>query len=154
MHDYYLSRAVAVAVDNVNEGGGPYGAIVVKENRIVAESGNRVTRNLDPTAHAEIMAIRMACRKLNDFQLTGCVLYCSCEPCPMCLGAIYWARLDRVFYACNRDDAASADFDDRFIYEQLALPSSARSIPIRQLWLPEAGKPFRIWQGKTDKTAY
>ena len=154
MHEYYLSRAVAVAVDNVNEGGGPYGAVVVKENRIIAESGNRVTENLDPTAHAEIMAIRMACRKQNDFQLKGCVLYCSCEPCPMCLGAIYWARLDQVFYACSRDDAASADFDDRFIYDQLALPSTARSIPMRQLWFPEADRPFEMWQEKNDKIPY
>jgi guanine deaminase len=120
MHEQFLQRAVDLACRNVTEGnGGPYGALIVKDGRLVAKSGNRVTSTLDPTAHAEIVSIREACRKLNDFRLSGCVLYTSCEPCPMCLGAVYWARLEAVYYASSRLDAAAAGFDDGFIFDEL-----------------------------------
>jgi guanine deaminase len=154
MDELFLQRAVEVAVDNVKIGGGPYGAVIVKDGRLIASSGNRVTQNLDPTAHAEIMAIRMACRELNDFQLKGCVLYTSCEPCPMCLGAIYWARLDKVYFACNRYDAAAADFDDSFIYDEISISPLERKIAMVQLSLPDALLPFQIWGEKSDKILY
>ncbi len=115
-------------LDNVSSGqGGPYGAIIVKDNKLIAASGNMVTSTLDPTAHAEIVAIRQACKKLNDFQLHDCILYTSCEPCPMCLGAIYWARLEKVYFACSRLDAAAANFDDSFIYDEISVLPSERT---------------------------
>ncbi|MGZ8188652.1 MAG: nucleoside deaminase [Methylosarcina sp.] len=154
MDEMFLQRAVEVAVDNVKIGGGPYGAVIVKDGSLIASSGNRVTQNLDPTAHAEIMAIRLACRELNDFQLKGCILYTSCEPCPMCLGAIYWARLDKVYFACNRYDAAAADFDDSFIYDEISVSPLERKIAMMQLSLPDALLPFRIWAEKSDKIPY
>lgn len=155
MHEQFLRQAVDLAGDNVRTGqGGPYGAIIVKNNHVLSACGNQVTRLLDPTAHAEILAIRMACEKLNDFQLTGCVLYTSCEPCPMCLGAIYWARLEKVYYACSREDAAEADFDDSFIYDQIAVSPSKRSIAMLHLELPNACRPFEIWKEYSDKTPY
>ncbi|MGR8980005.1 MAG: nucleoside deaminase [Gammaproteobacteria bacterium] len=155
MNKKFLQMAVDIAVENVSTGqGGPYGAVVVKDNRPIASSGNRVTHDLDPTAHAEIMAIRQACRKLTDFQLTGCILYTNCEPCPMCLGAIYWARLDRVYFACDRLVAAEAHFDDCFIYDEIEITPSERSIPMLQLDLPNARQPFQIWADKADKVLY
>lgn len=154
MDELFLRRAVDVAVENVKIGGGPYGAVIVRDGVLVASSGNRVTQDLDPTAHAEIMAIRLACRQLNDFQLKGCVLYTSCEPCPMCLGAIYWARLDKVYYACNRDDAAAADFDDSFIYDEISVSPLERKIAMVQLSLPDARLPFQAWSEKNDKIPY
>ena len=155
MHEAFLQRSVDIASDGVRFGqGGPYGAVIVKDGRIIAESGNLVTQRLDPTAHAEISAIRQACLSLQSFQLVGCTLYCSCEPCPMCLGAIYWSRLDRVFFACSRDDAADAGFDDKFIYEQLDLAPVQRSIVMTQLEIPEAALPFRLWRQKVDKVFY
>lgn len=155
MDEKFLQLAIDVAIDNVRTGqGGPYGAVIVKDNSPIAYSGNRVTQTLDPTAHAEIIAIRQACRKLNDIQLNGCILYTSCEPCPMCLGAIYWARLDKVYFACNRHDAAAADFDDSFIYDEIAIAPSERSIPMLHLILPSAGLPFQVWAEKTDKVPY
>lgn len=155
MNEKFLQQAIDVAMDNVRTGqGGPYGAVIVKDNIPIAYSGNRVTQNLDPTAHAEIMAIRLACQKLNDFQLNGCLLYTSCEPCPMCLGAIYWARLDKVYFACNRHDAAAADFDDNFIYDEIALAPSERSIAMLHLNLPDALLPFQLWAEKSDKVPY
>ena len=154
MDELFLRRAVDVAVENVKIGGGPYGAVIVRDGVPVASSGNRVTQDLDPTAHAEIMAIRLACRQLNDFQLKGCVLYTRCEPCPMCLGAIYWARLDKVYYACNRDDAAAADFDDSFIYDEISVSPLERKIAMVQLSLPDVRLPFQAWSEKNDKIPY
>ncbi|OYV22480.1 MAG: guaD [Methylococcaceae bacterium NSO1] len=150
-----MQQAIVLAADNVKSGqGGPYGAIIVKDNQLIAASGNMVTSTLDPTAHAEIVAIRLACIKLNDFQLHNCILYTSCEPCPMCLGAIYWARLAKVYYACSRFDAAAANFDDSFIYDEILVPPSERSIAMLHLNLPNALQPFNIWAEKSDRVAY
>ncbi len=155
MHEEFLQQAIDLAVENASSGqGGPYGAIIVKDNQLIAASGNRVTSNIDPTAHAEVMAIRLACKKLNDFQLHGCILYSSCEPCPMCLGAIYWARLKKVFFACSRHDAAAANFDDSFIYDEISVLPHERSIAMLHLNLPNALQPFNIWAEKTDKVVY
>jgi len=148
-HDQFLQRAIDLASTNVrSNNGGPYGAVVVKKGEIIAESGNRVTSDLDPTAHAEILTIRLACKVLNDFRLTGCTLYSSCEPCPMCLGAIYWARLKKVYFACDRQDAAQAGFDDHFIYEEILLHPEKRQIPMLHVELPDAQKPFHDWNEK------
>jgi guanine deaminase len=155
MHEQFLRQSIDLAADNVKTGqGGPYGAIIVKNNRVVSACGNQVTRSLDPTAHAEIRAIRMACKMLNDFQLTGCVLYTSCEPCPMCLGAIYWARLEKVYYACSREDAAAANFDDSFIYDEIAVSPPQRRIAMLQLELPNGCEPFEIWKQYAGKVPY
>ncbi|MDD5268670.1 MAG: nucleoside deaminase [Methylococcales bacterium] len=155
MHEEFLLQAIALAVDNVKSGqGGPYGAIIVKERQLISASGNKVTSTLDPTAHAEISAIRLACLKLNDFQLHDCILYTSCEPCPMCLGAIYWARLAKVYYACSRHDAAAANFDDSFIYDEILVAPLERSIAMQHLNLPDAMQPFKLWNEKMDKVIY
>lgn len=154
MHTSFLQQAVELACDNVANGGGPFGALIVKDARVIATSGNRVIPNLDPTAHAEIMAIRSACQHLADFQLTDCILYTSCEPCPMCLGAIYWARLKEVYFACNRFDAAEAGFDDSFIYDEIAKQPKDRQIVMRSLELADAGSPFEKWNRLSDKTRY
>jgi len=134
--------------------GGPFGAVVVRHGKIVARGWNCVTSANDPTAHAEVSAIREACRKLKTFQLTDCELYTSCEPCPMCLSAIYWARLNKVYYANTRRDAAKIDFDDDLIYREVAKPVSKRLIPMKQLLRPEAGKVFAEWKTKADKIRY
>ncbi|PKM10246.1 MAG: tRNA-specific adenosine deaminase [Gammaproteobacteria bacterium HGW-Gammaproteobacteria-10] len=155
MHEQFLQLAVGLANNSVNTGeGGPYGAVITKDGEIIAACTNKVTRRLDPTAHAEVMAIREACRKLNDFQLQACTLYTSCEPCPMCLGAIYWARLERVYFACSRQDAAAAGFDDSFIYDEIPLAPAERSIPMLRLNLDDACKPFELWHDKADKIPY
>ncbi len=155
MHETFLRQAIGLAAENVASGeGGPYGAVVVKNNRVITASANKVTSALDPTAHAEILAIRAACKELNDYQLTGCILYTSCEPCPMCLGAIYWSRLERVYFACNRFDAATANFDDSFIYDEIAIPPQNRKIPMLQIALPDATAPFDIWNRKIDRLLY
>ncbi|MBS3954252.1 MAG: nucleoside deaminase [Methylomicrobium sp.] len=155
MHETYLKQAIALACENVDSGaGGPYGAVIVKDGVVIAASGNKVTQNLDPSAHAEIMAIRIACRHLGSFKLQGCTLYSSCEPCPMCLGAIYWARIEHVFFACNRFDAAKAGFDDSFIYEQIPLEPSIRSIPMLNIDMEEAETPFKLWNKATNKILY
>jgi guanine deaminase len=155
MHEGYLQQAIILASENVDTGeGGPYGAIIVKNNQVIAASGNKVTRELDPTAHAEVMAIRKACLYLNNFQLSGCVLYSSCEPCPMCLGAIYWARLDAVYYACSRFDAAEAKFDDSFIYDEINISPMQRQIPMKHINLADALKPFATWSLKLNKIPY
>ncbi len=137
-----------------NNEGGPFGCIIVKDDKIVGKGNNKVTSNNDPTAHAEVTAIRDACKNLETFQLTGCILYTSCEPCPMCLGAIYWARPDKVFYACNQVDAAKIGFDDAFIYKEIPLPLDKRSIPFEQINRKEALKAFDFWQEKEDKISY
>jgi tRNA(Arg) A34 adenosine deaminase TadA len=150
-----MRLAIDLAIENVESGsGGPFGAAVVKDDELVATGVNMVTTTHDPTAHAEVVAIREACRKLGDFQLSGCELYTSCEPCPMCLGAIYWARLERYFFAGTRCHAAQAGFDDEFIYREVDLPPHARSIP-GELLLPEAGtQAFARWLASASKISY
>ena len=154
MHRHFLQQAVDLASENVWDGGGPFGAIIVKDQQIIAASGNRVTPNLDPTAHAEIMAIRAACHHLNDYQLSDCTLYTSCEPCPMCLGAIYWARLATVYFACNRFDASQAGFDDSFIYDEIPKQPAERNIAMHYIQLSSADKPFREWDRLESKIRY
>lgn len=154
MHSHFLQQAVKLASQNVADGGGPFGAIIVRDKKIIAASGNRVTPNLDPTAHAEVMAIRSACRQLGDFQLNDCTLYTSCEPCPMCLGAIYWARLAMVYYACNRFDASRAGFDDSFIYDEIPKQPAERSIAMHYIELSSAGQPFQEWDKLDNKIRY
>lgn len=153
--DAFMARAIQLSLTMMRANkGGPFGAVVVKNGRIIAEGFNRVTSENDPTAHAEVVAIRRACRKLKTFQLTGCVLYTSCEPCPMCLGAIYWARPDCVWYANTRKDAAGIGFDDDFIYQELKRPLPKRNLPIRQIMRNEALLVFKEWKEKTDKVKY
>ena len=143
----FLRRAIELAYDNARSGaGGPYGAVIAIEDEVLYEAANQVTARNDPTAHAEIVAIRGACHKLGNFQLHDAVLYSSCEPCPMCLGAIYWARLAAVYYACDRFDAAAAGFDDRFIYDEIAASPAARRIPMQRIALTERDRPFLAWQ--------
>lgn len=150
----FLRHAIRLATQNVEaREGGPFGAVVVREGRVVATGVNRVTAMNDPTAHAEMMAVREACRVLGDFQLTGCEIYCSSEPCPMCMGAIYWARAERIYYAATRVDAAAIGFDDQFIYDELAMDIAGRSIPAQRLLAEEALTPFEHWtaqQGRVD----
>lgn len=150
----YLKQAIDIAKQNIEKGGGPFGAIIVKDNEVVALCGNSVTNDNDPTAHAEVNCIRQACKKLNTFDLSGCVIYSSCEPCPMCLSAIYWARLDRLVYAATRQDAAGAGFDDEFIYKEIPLENSQRSMECNHLSLECSCDPFEIWNSKSDKTEY
>ena len=155
MHREFLQQAIALAKHNVLEArGGPFGALIVKEQQIIAAAGNQVTATLDPTAHAEIRAIREACLLLGDFQLKGCVLYSSCEPCPMCLGAIYWARLQAVYFACGRQDAALAGFDDSLIYSEINLAPTQRKITMQQLETVDALSPFSTWQAHNAKVCY
>ena len=155
MQNQFMQRAIHLALENVNaRGGGPFGAVVVRENIILAEGTNLVTSILDPTAHAEIMAIRDACRAAASFQLTGCEIYTSCEPCPMCLGAIYWARPERVYYACTRADAAAAGFDDAYIYDQLQVPLEKRSIPMLEMMRAEAQTAFEAWRKLAGRVGY
>jgi guanine deaminase len=155
MSPEFMRRAIALALENVRTGrGGPFAALVVKDGAVVAEGANCVTSANDPTAHAEVVAIREACHKLGDFQLSGCDLYTTCEPCPMCLGAIYWARPARVFYACVAADAAAVGFDDAFIYDELKVPLVARRIPMRQLLRDESLEIFSAWKSTEKKTPY
>lgn len=150
-----MARAIALAVENVRSGrGGPFAAVVVRDDDVLAEGCNLVTSTNDPTAHAEVVAIREACRKLGVFQLTGCELFTSCEPCPMCMGAIYWARPARVWFAATREDAAAAGFDDSFIYDQLSTPRSQRAIPMSGILRDQALAIFREWRAKPDKILY
>ncbi len=150
-----MARAIQLSLENVNSGrGGPFGAVVVKDNEIISEGANRVTLANDATAHAEIVAIREACKKLNAFHLQSCEIYASCEPCPMCLGAIYWARLSRIYFANVDADAARIGFDDSLIYRELAQPHSQRKIPMTQMMREEALAAFRAWENKADKIAY
>lgn len=154
-HEYFMRRAIELSRRNVLEGnGGPFAALVVKNGVLIAEGTNLVTSTNDPTAHAEIVAIRRACQILGSFQLTGCDIYTSCEPCPMCLGALYWARPSRIFYATTRADAAQAGFDDSFIYDEVAKPLHMRSIPMIQLLREEAHIAFEEWKRKEDKIPY
>ena len=149
-----MREAIRLADESVKRGGGPFGAVIVKDGEIIAGGSNSVTINNDPTAHAEVSTIREACRKLGTFDLTGCTIYTSCEPCPMCLGAIFWARIDRIFYGNNRKDARDIGFADDFIYEELARPFEDRSVPIKPLLTDEAYSSFQAWTDKEDKTEY
>ncbi|EON78238.1 guanine deaminase [Lunatimonas lonarensis] len=150
-----MSAAIALAQYGMQHGqGGPFGCVIVKDGRIVGKGYNSVLSTNDPTAHAEVMAIRDACKSLGSFQLTGCDLYTSCEPCPMCLGAIYWARPDRVFYACTKEEAAEAGFDDAFIYKELDRAPTERKIPFIPLRIEASDKPFQDWKEKENRTNY
>ena len=150
-----MARAIQLSIENVQSGsGGPFGAVVVKDGAVIAEGANRVTLTNDPTAHAEMLAIRGACAKLGAFNLQGCEIYASCEPCPMCLGAIYWARLSRIYFANAGSDAARIGFDDSLIYRELAQPPSQRKIPMIQMMREEAVSAFRAWENKADKIGY
>ena len=154
MNHSLVKQVIELAVDSVRRDGGPFAALVVKDGVVIATGTNRVTRTHDPTAHAEMVAIREACRVLGDFRLTGCDVYSSCEPCPMCLGALFWARPARVFFAASQADAGAAGFDDSFIYRQIALAPSERSLPMIQVADEGACRPFEEWGRKTDKREY
>ena len=149
-----MREAIRLANESVNRGGGPFGSVIVKDGEIVAGSSNSVTIDNDPTAHAEVNTIREACRRLGTFDLSGCTIYTSCEPCPMCLGAIYWARIGRIFYGSTRKDARDIQFADDFIYEELERPMDSRTVPIIPLLRDEALTTFRLWSEKADKTEY
>ena len=149
-----MRRAIKLSADSVANGGGPFGAVIVSDGEIVAEGSNGVTILNDPTAHAEVSAIRQACKKLNSFDLTGCEIYTSCEPCPMCLGAIYWAHIDKIYYANDRKDAANIGFDDELIYQEMEVQPQYRKKPSEILLNNEAIKVFQQWTEKTDKTRY
>lgn len=147
--------AIELAENNVVQGqGGPFGAVIVKDGMVIARSANRVVPTNDPTAHAEVSAIRLACKELDTFSLEGCVIYTSCEPCPMCLGAIYWARIDHIYYANTKADAAAIGFDDKFIYDELDLPMDQRKLPVVQLMRDEALNAFKLWETSEKKTEY
>jgi tRNA(Arg) A34 adenosine deaminase TadA len=155
MHEEFMREAIRLSRIKMQRGqGGPFGAVVVRRGQIIARGWNRVTSVNDPTAHAEVMAIRAACRQLKTFQLADCELYTSCEPCPMCLAAIYWARLKKVYYANTRRDAAKIGFDDELIYREVARPVSRRRLPMRQLLRADAGKVFAAWKSLPDKVVY
>ena len=154
MDNPFMARAIQLSIDNVHSGGGPFGSVVVKNGAIVATGVNRVTSTNDPTAHAEVSAIRAACEKLGAFELTGCDLYTSCEPCPMCLGAIYWARVAHVYFGNLAADAAKIGFDDAFIYREIAQPHSRREIPMTQMMREQALTAFHEWQKKPNKIEY
>lgn len=149
-----MKTAIRLSEENVKAGGGPFGAVIARDGRIVATGVNRVTPDCDPTAHAEVSAIRAAAKKLGTFDLSGCEIYTSCEPCPMCLGAIYWARLDRMYYGNDKHDAAGIGFDDAFIYEELSLKPADRKLKSAVLLPEEAIKAFEIWKTKLDKVEY
>lgn len=151
----FMRRAIALSRQKMEENcGGPFGAVIVRQGKIIGEGWNQVTSSDDPTAHAEVVAIRNACKALGDFKLDGCEIYTSCEPCPMCLAAIYWARLDTIYYANTRKDAADIGFDDDFLYREVTLPEAERTKPISRLLPDEAKMVFEDWIKKTDKIAY
>lgn len=150
-----MRLAISLSEKNVLESlGGPFGAVIVKDGKILAKSGNKVTVSNDPTAHAEVSAIRLACKKLKTFDLRGCVIYTSCEPCPMCLSAIYWARIDVIYYANTKADAAAVGFDDKFIYEEIEKPMHLRALPVSQLLRDEAQQAFKLWETSAMKIGY
>ncbi|MGI6219800.1 MAG: nucleoside deaminase [Bacteroidaceae bacterium] len=154
LHERMMRRAISLSLESVARGGGPFGAVIVRDGEIIAEGTNRVTLNCDPTAHAEVQAIRAAAARLGTFDLSGCTIYTSCEPCPMCLGAIYWAHIDRMFYGNSKQDAAAIGFDDAFIYKELALPAGERRLKSEALLPEEAIEAFRLWESKEDRTNY
>ena len=150
----FMQLAIDLSIENVAQGGGPFGAVIVRNGEIIATGTNRVTENCDPTAHAEVSATRAACAKLGDFKLSGCTIYSSCEPCPMCLSALYWAGVERIFYGNTKQDAKSINFDDSFIYDQIALDYSERAIPCVNFMREEALAGFKAWVEKVDKVLY
>lgn len=152
--DDFMRKAIELSLKNIENGGGPFGAVIVKDGEIIATGVNRVTVSCDPTAHAEVSAIREAAKKLGTFNLSGCEIYTSCEPCPMCLGAIYWARLDKMYYANTKTDAKNIGFDDSFIYDELELKPADRKLPSETLLHNEAIKAFETWASKDDKIEY
>src|ERR1700733_13914962 len=155
MDNPFMARAIQLSLNNVLSGrGGPFGAVIVKDGAILAEAANEVTATNDPTAHAEVLAIRRACQKLGNFELQGCEIYTSCEPCPMCLGAIYWAHLSRIYFANGEADAARIGFDDSLIYRELSQPLAQRRIPMVQMMREEAMAAFRAWESLPNKIAY
>ena len=154
MNNKFMKKAIELSIQSVNLGGGPFGSVIVKDNKIIAEGSNKVTLSNDPTAHGEIVAIREACKKLNTFILAGCELYSTCEPCPMCLSAIYWARVDKIYYANTREDAKKIDFDDSLIYSEIQKNINERKISMNQMMRDEALKAFELWDKKTDKVKY
>jgi guanine deaminase len=155
MDNAFMAQAIQLAIENVNSGrGGPFGAVVARNGEVIAEGANQVTSTKDPTAHAEVNAIRAACKKLGVFELPGCEIYTSCEPCPMCLGAIYWARLSQIYFASVAADAAKVGFDDSLIYREIAQPLSQRAIPMIQMMRQEALAAFRAWEEKPNKIVY
>lgn len=154
-HEKFMRRAIELSEQNVKQAsGGPFGAVIVKDGRIIAESANKVVEQNDPTAHAEVSAIRLACRELNTYDLRGCTIYTSCEPCPMCLGAIYWAHIDTIYYGNTKKDAAAIGFDDHFIYNELDLPLEKRKLSIIQLLPGESLHAFKLWEDSNSKTGY
>ena len=150
----FMAKAIELSINNANTIGGPFGSVIVKDNKIIAEGSNKVTFLNDPTAHGEVVAIREACKKLKTFDLSGCEIYTSCEPCPMCLSAIYWSRLDKIYYANTREDAKNIDFDDSFIYLEIPKKINDRKIKMTQMLRDDALKAFEIWNKKTDKIKY
>lgn len=150
----FMQHAINLAEKNIKNGGGPFGAIIVKNNQVIATGVNSVTSNNDPTAHAEILAIREASQKLNTFNLEGCEIYTSCEPCPMCFSAIYWAHLDKVYFAATHSDAEKAGFDDAFIYKEIKQPLLARTIPFKKIEIDSSIRPFNTWINHDEKTLY
>ena len=154
MKNKFMQRAIELSIESINSGGGPFGSVIVKDEKIISEGMNRVTVDNDPTSHGEILAIRNACKKLNTFNLSNCSLYSSCEPCPMCMSAIYWSRIGKVYYANTRDDAKKINFDDSLIYSEIPKKNEDRKIPIKQMMRNEALKAFDIWDKKTDKIEY
>src|SRR5271163_2977559 len=155
MNNPFMARAIQLSIEGVLSGkGGPFGSVIVADSQIIAEAFNQVTSSNDPTAHAEVLAIRAACKKLGVFELKNCELYTSCEPCPMCLGAIYWARLSRIYFANTAEDAAKIGFDDSFIYHEIPLPLDQRAIPTKQIMREEALAGFRAWTDRPNKIPY
>ena len=152
--DFFMQKAIELSIKNIHNNGGPFGCVIVKNNKIISEGVNGVTQNNDPTAHAEIVAIRNACKKLNTFDLSGCELYTSCEPCPMCLSAIYWSHIDLVYYGNSRENAAEIQFDDKFIYDEMKKDINERKIPLKQILKDEAIKAFDLWAEIENKTKY
>ena len=154
MKNKFMQRAIELSIESINSGGGPFGSVIVKDEKIISEGMNRVTVDNDPTAHGEIVAIRNACKELKTFNLSNCSLYSSCEPCPMCMSAIYWSRIGKVYYANTRDDAKKINFDDSLIYSEIPKKNKDRSILMEQILRDEALEAFEIWKNKTDKTKY
>ena len=152
--DFFMQKAIELSIKNIHNNGGPFGCVIVKNNKIISQGVNGVTQNNDPTAHAEIVAIRNACKKLNTFDLSGCELYTSCEPCPMCLSAIYWSHIDLVYYGNSRENAAEIQFDDKFIYDEMKKDINERKIPLKQILKDEAIKAFDLWTLTENKTKY
>ena len=149
-----MRKAIELSIENIASGGGPFGAVITRDGEIIATGVNRVTSEHDPTSHAEVNAIRNACRKLNTFDLAGCEIYTSCQPCPICLGAIYWAHIDKIYYGNTKTDAKEIGFDDSFIYDELALPDSLRRLPAESMLSDEAIRAFRLWDESDSKIKY